>query len=619
MPGLLGHIGTRGREETARRFGAARDRMRRHANLAFESVEASDGCWLLGRVRLNTAPTYGVDRSPHPARAMFHGVLHNEAALRKESISAVPADSINAVVAELYRRHDVDFVSRLDGEFCLALVDPQKRRALLATDTIGSYPLYWHAGADGLAFSSDLSAVLRATSAPRRPNLLAVADYLTAGVVLGDKTLAEGVQLADPGTVLVYGMDDGRVTLHKYVRLEGFFAPRWTDRREYLEAVETEFKQAIGRAFAGTTPIGLSLSGGLDSRTILGAINGRRLATLRTYTLGVRGCADQVIAAQLARIAGTQHRYFELDHSYLRSFLPNLAEMVSLTDGMYLSHGLTELLAVRFLGQTDINVLVRGHGGELAKAHLAWPLHTDHHVYELTTVQEFIPYISVRNNLVYMTGDLPLSRILRPEAYARAGEGVRESFASVLSGVTLSPAQCCSYLYLRELTRRFTIPSLELFRTQVDVRLPFLDASFLKVLLAAPPEWRDNTEIHRRLIRAGNPKLMKVRNANTGAAADAGPLAEFVLDKWSTVLKRLNVHGYRHYHNFDDWMRKGLLDSVEAELLSPSARVRSFVDTRTVQDQVQQTRAGVPYRSYLLQVLLILELWLRENDVGAAA
>ena len=64
--------------------------------------------------------------------------------------------------------------------------------------------------------------------------------------------------------------------------------------------------------------------------------------------------------------------------------------MVSITDGMYLSHGLTEMLAVRFLDQTGIGVLLRGHGGELAKAHLAWPLHTDAHVYELTTVDELV-------------------------------------------------------------------------------------------------------------------------------------------------------------------------------------------------------------------------------------
>ena len=617
MPGLVGQVSTKETETASQQFVAALARMRRHPRLSVASQTGAT--WRLGHVSLSPAAP---PPQPRPAggtvHAAFHGILYNASALRAEV--GLPADSgpISDLIIELYRQHDTGFVTRLEGAFCLALIDESRRRVLLAADTIGSHPLYWRADAGGLAFGSDLSAVLRLSSTAPRLNLRAVADYLTTGVVLGDKTLAEGVTLLDPGTVLVYGMDDGHVTLQRYVRLEDFFTQQWADRKTYLEALQAEFKQAVGRALSGTVPIGLSLSGGLDSRAILSATN-RRAPSIQTYTLGVAGCADQVIAERLARIAGTRHRFFELDHSYLRDFLANMAEMVSLTDGMYLSHGLSEIPAIRFLRQTDIGVLVRGHGGELAKAHLAWPLHTDAHVYELKSAQELIPYISYRNNLVYMTGDLPLSRILTPEAHARAGEGVTESFASALAGTTLSPAECCSYLYLRELIRRFTIPSLELFRSEVEVRLPFLDASFLKVLLAAPAQWRDSTEIHQTLMRSGIPQVMKVRNANTGAAADAGPLAELILDKWSSALRRLNVHGYRHYHNFDDWMHKGLLDSVEAELLSPSARVQTFVDKRTLQDLIARSRSGGAYRSYILEVLLILELWQRENNVEAAA
>src|SRR5262249_54935529 len=151
------------------------------------------------------------------------------------------------------------------------------------------------------------------------------------------------------------------------------------------------------------------------------------------------------------------------DHSYLRDFLPNMARMVSITDGMYLSHGLTGMLAIQFLEETGIGVLLRGHGGELAKAHLAWPLHTDERVNGITSLDELVPYFSARAN--YVTPNLPLSRILTPEASRAAGDGTRTTFAQALQNTHLSPADACSYLYLRELNRRFTVPSLELFRT----------------------------------------------------------------------------------------------------------------------------------------------------------
>ena len=294
--------------------------------------------------------------------------------------------------------------------------------------------------------------------------------------------------------------------------------------------------------------MGLALSGGLDSRAILSAC-GERAKTLQTYTLGIDGCADQVISERLARIAGSEHRFFALDQSYLRDFLPNMVRMVSMTDGMYVSHGLTEMLALQFLGETGIEVLLRGHGGELAKARLAWPLHTDDSVYRLNSTEALAEYLSRRAN--YITGGLALSDLLVPEAARAAGDGSRSAFREVLADTGLSPAACCSYLYLRELTRRFTIPSIELFRTVVEVRLPYLDRRFLKALLGAPPEWRDSTEIHQRLIAGGIGRLGKVRNSNTGAPAIASPKTEYVLDKFNSLFKRFNIRGFRHYHNFD--------------------------------------------------------------------
>jgi asparagine synthase (glutamine-hydrolysing) len=622
VPGLVGVVARRdGAAAASRRFSIGCDRMRRHAGMAVEEQIAFDGWCRFGRVYLESSAASS--DLPRPAVsdtapvAVFHGVLHNEASLRSTLRAPVPPNDTSALIAAAYDAYGLDFVSRLDGEFCLALADPRERRLLVATDTIGHYLVHWRADADGLFFSSDLSALLRSVDSGVRLDLRAVADYLTIGAVLGDKTLAQGVRVLDPGTVLLYDAARGQVALRPYARLETFFeATAAPKKADYLNAVQASFRRAVARATQGSRPVGLSLSGGLDSRAILSAVNGRSSA-LRTYTLGVDGCADQAIAQRLARIAGTEHYYFTLDNTYLRDFLPNLAGMVSLTDGMYLSHGLTEMLAVQFLEQTGIAVLLRGHGGELAKAHLAWPLHTDERIHAMPSVDVLVPYLADRAS--YVSRGLSLGSVLTPEAAASAGAGARDSIADALTGIRLSPANCCSYLYLRELNRRFTVPSLELFRTRVDVRLPYLDREFLTVLLAAPSSWRDTTEIHRALTAAGLPELLRVRNSNTGAPVDAGPVAEFVLDKWKSALARLNVRGYRHYHNFDHWMRTRLLETVEVELLRPSALVQSFVSTRALGELIRDTRAGKADRSYLLQVLLILELWQRENDVEAAA
>ena len=260
-------------------------------------------------------------------------------------------------------------------------------------------------------------------------------------------------------------------------------------------------------------------------------------------------------------------------------------------------------------------MLLRGHGGELAKAHLAWPLHTDERVRKMASTGELAQYLGARAN--YISPDVPHQSLFAPWAATAAGAGSTESFAAALDGLALSPAEGCSYLYLRELHRHFTVPSLELFRTQVEVRLPFTERAFLRALLGAPAEWRDSTEIHRRLIAAGLPALGRVRNSNTGAPANAGSGVEFVLDKLNTVLKRANVYGFRHYHNFDAWTRRMLLDAIESELLASSARVQAYVPKEKLARLMRETREGVSDRAYLLQVLLILELWQREHGVEA--
>jgi asparagine synthase (glutamine-hydrolysing) len=365
----------------------------------------------------------------------------------------------------------------------------------------------------------------------------------------------------------------------------------------------------VQRASTTTGALGLSLSGGLDSRAILSAVP--RSVKLRTYTLGVEGCADQVIAKSLSDISNTQHFYFKLDNTYLRDFLPNMAQMVSITDGMYLSHGLTEMLAIQFLDQTGIGGPAArpwrraGQGAPgLAAAHRRARAHAD-------VARSADPVPQQARQL----RDAGFSVVTIPDARGRSARGPwHRRFVRRGAGGHGPRAGGCLQLSLSpRAPSRFTIPSLELFRTRVDVRLPYVDPKFLKVLLAVPSDWRDSTAIHTHLTAAGNPALLKVRNSNTGARANAGAREEFVMDKLNTILKRLNVYGYRHYHNFDDWMRRTLLETVEAELLSPNARVQSFVDRAALGDLVRETREGKANRSYLLQVLLILELWQREK------
>ena len=145
------------------------------------------------------------------------------------------------------------------------------------------------------------------------------------------------------------------------------------------------------------------------------------------------------------------------------------------------------------------------------------------------------------------------------------------------------------------------------------MRLPFVDPDFLTVLFRAPAPWRDGTAMHRAIIGTNHPALLRVRNSNTGAPGNAGPFREAIFDKINGVGKRLNLYGYRHYHDFERWMKQMLVESVEKVLLAPDSLSRGIYRETTLRRLLAATKSGIADHGYLLQILLILELWQQEN------
>jgi asparagine synthase (glutamine-hydrolysing) len=224
---------------------------------------------------------------------------------------------------------------------------------------------------------------------------------------------------------------------------------------------------------------------------------------------------------------------------------------------------------------------------------------------------ELVRYLVAR--MRRLTGGAALRDVLTEGWYEAVRDGAQRSLEESLAGVEHSPANMASHLYLWEYQRRSAIASLEVFRTVVEVRLPFMDEEFLRVCFAGRSDWRDGTEIHRTVIGRLNPGLLRVRNSNTGAPAGAGPKLEAVLDKVNSVLRRLDVYGYRHYHNFGAWMSQQLVTAVESVLLSGDSLARGILRESGLRRLIEASKRGATEHSYLLQALLVLELWQQES------
>jgi asparagine synthase (glutamine-hydrolysing) len=613
VPGLLGVVGRTHSPESDRRFEAVFAAMNRGGRLLTETRLDPGKRWAFGRVHLGVLQP-GPQLGAGPVHVLFHGELVNEEELQLSLAEEGegPADSAAAIVEGLYRHDRQGFARRLKGSFCAAIVDDAAQTLVLVTDRLGSYPLYWFQTDDRLVFASELRAALRDHPRPTL-NPAAVADFLKFGFLMGDKTLAAGVEMVPTASTLTYCSTTGAVHIDSYATVDELFSQTDLAHDAYLEAVQAACSQSMDRSVRGPHRFGLSLSGGLDTRVILSAMDRRgHAAGAATYTLGGRGCADEVIGYQLARLARTNHQFVALDDHYLGDLLPTLNQMVSLTDGMYLSHGFTEMLALQGFDRSDCSVLLRGHAGELAKASTAWPLHTDERTFGMTKTDEFVPYMLSRLTHVSQ-GDAARAVLTDPWIEALNGWSAAASLEQCVAGVRLSPPDLCSYVYLKEYHRRVTVPSLEIFRNVADVRLPLADIDFLTTVLQGPSRWRDGVAIHQALIKANGPEYLRVRNPNTGAPAGAGPLQEFVLDKLNSVLRRLNVYGYRHYHSFDGWMRRGFLQIVDQVVLDRETLARGVFRESAVRRMAAEAHSGVQRHDDLLQALVIVELWQRQS------
>lgn len=533
-------------------------------------------------------------------------VLHGE-------IYDLPSHTASAPehVLRLYLNKGNACASELSGVFHCAIHNRLSGEIKLFSDKFGLLPLYYSVLPEGFVFGAEVKALLQYRRVGRDVHYRSLGDFLHFGQILGQKTLFESVSLLAPGSVLTFSPETGSAIVELYWKLHEIFS----QDRAYRTSLSTDDVVSLlvdsirGKAVPGES-VGLSLSGGLDSRAILAGL-GTEAKGMHTYTLGLPGCADQKLTEQLAQIAGTRHEFVPLDRSYLQDFQQWAGRMVHLSDGMYPPHESTEMLALEYFKRAPFKILLRGHGGEIAKAALAYPVMVKPEVHAFTRGEQTLDYIFHATN--FISRDIELSRLLSPRVYEQVRDAARDSLVESCGEISeiLSPVDTCIYYYTNEHVRRQVVASLEIFRSQIEIRMPFVDESYLKALLELPPSRRNAGEIQIALVKKCMPELVKVPNSNTGAPLDAGALRLWATDKFASALRRLKFKGFRHYTEFEDWQRKDFRQATETILFSTRLRDRGIYDPVYLRALFDRHVAGERDYARLIGTIVGLELWFR--------
>ncbi len=229
---------------------------------------------------------------------VFNGCIYNHRALRQELSAAgyrFFSTSDTEVLLKAYHHWGTGFVEHLIGMFALCIVERDSGRAVLARDRLGIKPLYLSEVPGGIRFASTLPAVVAGGQVDTSIDPVALHHYLTFhAVVPGERTLLAGVKRLPSATVLTVE-PDGRRHERRYweVRGEPDEAKADWDATDWEDAVAESLRTAVRRRLEADVPVGVLLSGGLDSSLIVALLSEAGQKDLSTFSIGFETIGDE--------------------------------------------------------------------------------------------------------------------------------------------------------------------------------------------------------------------------------------------------------------------------------------------------------------------------------------
>ena len=498
----------------------------------------------------------------------------------------------SSYLVHLYQ-DDPHFFRNLNGRFQGVVADRARDKATLFNDRFGIRRVYIYETSDAFYFSAEAKSILAVRPELRNIDAQGLGEYVACGCVLQNRTLFQGLRLLPPGSAWRF---HGGAIAEKAL----YFEPReWEeqdplDEAAYYDELRQVFTSRLSRYFDGPQRIGVSLTGGLDTRIIM-AWRNAAAGSLPCYTFGsmYRENQDVYLARRVAEICGQPYQIITADGTFLSKF-PRYAERtLYLTDGcvdvsrspdLYCNEMARQIAPVRMVGTFGSEII---RGAIMFKA-----VTPSQGIY----CKEVLSHIAKAN-----------------EAYRNYMGGNRTSAVA----------------FRQTAAHQFGIQKLE--QTQLTVRTPYLDNELVRTVFRAPRD-EHGEDVRLRLIRDGSPELAKLRTdrglggSNRFASAINRAYLEFTfkaeyaydygMPQWVAKtdhvfapfhLERLCMGRHKIFH-FRWWYRTILANYVKEILLDSRTLARPYLERAGVEAVVSGHLKGTGNYTTEIHRLLSLEL-----------
>jgi asparagine synthase (glutamine-hydrolysing) len=486
---------------------------------------------------------------------------------------------------------DSTFPRELNGRFHGFVSDKTRGTNLLFNDRYGLQRLYYYEGDGAFYFAAEAKAILKVCPQLRAIDPRGLGEFVVCGCVLENRTLFQGIKLLPPGSA--WSFRDGVLETKSHY----FQASEWEEQEplpadEYFNALRDTFARGLPSYFEGPERVGVSLTGGLDTRIIM-AWQEAMPGSLPCYTFGsmYKDNQDVQLARKVAEICGQPHEVITTGAEFLSRFPYYAERMVYLTDAcvdlgrspdLYVNERVREIAPVRMVGTYGSEILL---GAVMFKA---------------------VPPVGG----LYQPDLLP--QIQEAETTYNAN---RQGHPATFVAFRQSPWHHYGVLGLEQ--------------TQVAVRTPFLENDLVKTVYRAPRVGNVNQESRLRLVACGNSELAALRTDRgtvglnsllTRVSLKFSFKAEYAYDcgmpQWLAQvdhifsplrLERLWLGRHKVFH-FRLWYRDQLAQYVRDVLLDPRSLGRPYLDRGAVSKIVKRHLNGTGNYTNEIHRLLTLEL-----------
>jgi asparagine synthase (glutamine-hydrolysing) len=555
---------------------------------------------------------------------VFNGEIYNFQELRQELKNCghvFQTNSDTEVIIHGYKQWGDEVLNRLNGMFGLAIWDVRQKRLLLARDPFGIKLLYYRIAGGSLYFGSEMRAI-RATMPDKAeidPNSLNL--FLRYRFTPSPFTILKDVHKLAPGTKLV--AQNGSYTVSRwYQSAPSPFAPA-KSAEEATEELLSLYKQAIRRQLISDVPVGLLLSGGIDSGLLLALMNLNGSAW-PTYTVGYGSSyADDELAdgEETARILGSRHTSVRITRAIFEQALPKI---VAALEEPIAASSIVPMYFVCERARQDVKVALVGQGPDelfggyrrhlgvrygalwgqmpnwmrtsVSSAVAALPRSETlkRGVYSLATADRMRRYQNVLSILPgTQVDELFQEGVLAPNA----GDSILESWAD-LAGLMTKTDELGGLQFLEV---RSTLPDELLMYADklsmahgLELRVPFLDKDIVEYVEKLPANFK---------VRNGSQKWLHRQVCGTYLP--------------NSVLKR-RKRGFA-VNVVDDWFRDAIDNKMADTLLDSGSKIFQYLRPAQVRALFERHASGRQDNHKILFSLVLFEQWLRTHEDAMVA